>query len=478
MERKRIFIAIFRSSSNSFNPLLANGNSFSLTEGNDIRKIYPVLDDLENLGFETVPSVMALSPAGGTLQYPFYDSVVQKVLSALQAARRVDGVFLHLQGAQRVEGIGSGEAFLVSRIRDAIGWQIPIAVVLDYHANITCSLAANANLLLGYRTNPHTDVLETARSGAMLLGRMVREGILPRMRMVRLPLLVADSTLTARGTGYEARRLAEELERREEVLSATFFAGSAWEDIPNAGATLAICTLEDTPGLEQAVKQAAAEIWRKRDGFTFESDRLEPEQALRRAQNVTSGLVFITDSGDNVTNGAVGDNAYMLDCVIKSGIHHVLITPICDERAVKACAEAGRGGEVTVTIGGQSDSNSQQVTVTGRVKSLKRNKLGYVTGCVLALANEVDVMLSKERQGITMPEEIEDYNVYLGAYQVIVIKLGYLLECFMQYAADSMMATSPGNTTLDLGRLPYRRLRRPIAPLDAVEDFEPVYEKY
>ena len=87
-------------------------------------------------------------------------------------------------------------------------------------------------------------------------------------------------------------------------------------------------------------------------------------------------------------------------------------------------------------------------------------------------------MLSKERQGITKPEEIEDYNVYLGAYQMIVIKLGYLLECFMQYAADSMMALSPGNTMLDLGQLPYRRLRRPIAPLDAVEDFEPVYEKY
>ena len=478
MERKRIFTAIFRSSSNSFNPLLENGDSFSLTEGEDIRKNYPVLDELEAQGFETVPSVMALSPAGGALQYPFYDSVVQKVLSALQAAGKVDGVFLHLQGAQRVVGIGSGEAFLVSRIRDTVGWQTPIAVVLDYHANITCTLAASANLLLGYRTNPHTDVLDTARRGAALLGRMVREGLLPRMRMVRLPLLLADSTLTARGSGHAACVLAEKLERREEVFSATFFAGSAWEDIPNAGATLAVCALEENHGLESAVKQAAAEIWQQRNDFVFESDRLEPAQAICRAQSVAKGLVFITDSGDNVTNGAVGDNAYMLDCVIKSGAHRVLITPICDERAVKACAETGSGRNVTVTIGGQNDSNSRQVTVTGRVKHLKRDRLGYVTGCVLALENEVDVMLSKERQGITKPEEIEDYNVYLGAYQMIVIKLGYLLECFMQYAADYMMALSPGNTMLDLGQLPYRRLRRPIAPLDAVEDFEPVYEKY
>ena len=248
--------------------------------------------------------------------------------------------------------------------------------------------------------------------------------------------------------------------------------------IPNAGATLAVCALEENHGLESAVKQAAAEIWQQRNDFVFESDRLEPAQAICRAQSVAKGLVFIADSGDNVTNGAVGDNAYMLDCVIKSGAHRVLITPICDERAVKACAETGSGRNVTVTIGGQNDSNSRQVTVTGRVKHLKRDRLGYVTGCVLALENEVDVMLSKERQGITKPEEIEDYNVYLGAYQMIVIKLGYLLECFMQYAADSMMALSPGNTMLDLGQLPYRRLRRPIAPLDAVEDFEPVYEKY
>jgi microcystin degradation protein MlrC len=49
---------------------------------------------------------------------------------------------------------------------------------------------------------------------------------------------------------------------------------------------------------------------------------------------------------------------------------------------------------------------------------------------------------------------------------IIVVKLGYLFAGLRDIAQKAIMALSPGFTTLLLEQLPYKRIVRPIYPLD------------
>jgi microcystin degradation protein MlrC len=51
-------------------------------------------------------------------------------------------------------------------------------------------------------------------------------------------------------------------------------------------------------------------------------------------------------------------------------------------------------------------------------------------------------------------------------YKIVVVKLGCLFPELRDYAPAHIMAFSPGFGDQRLDRLPYRRLRRPIYPLD------------
>ena len=81
----------------------------------------------------------------------------------------VDGIWLYLHGAMEVEDIGSGELALLRMIREKVGFNVPIALALDFHANNTQELMALVNVVVGYRTAPHRDMRETELRAARLL---------------------------------------------------------------------------------------------------------------------------------------------------------------------------------------------------------------------------------------------------------------------------------------------------------------------
>jgi microcystin degradation protein MlrC len=48
----------------------------------------------------------------------------------------------------------------------------------------------------------------------------------------------------------------------------------------------------------------------------------------------------------------------------------------------------------------------------------------------------------------------------------VVVKLGYLEPCFRKIAARAIMATSKGCSNELLETIPYKKVRRPLYPLD------------
>ena len=80
------------------------------------------------------------------------------------------------------------------------------------------------------------------------------------------------------------------------------------------------------------------------------------EEAVRSAVRETRHPVFISDSGDNVTAGAAGDDiTLVLKTLIEAGARDAVVAGIADHEAVARCLEAGIGAELTLSVGGKLD---------------------------------------------------------------------------------------------------------------------------
>src|SRR3546814_7357380 len=66
-----------------------------------------------------------------------YERIVGQILEDLAALQDIDGLFLDLHGAMVAEHLDDGEGEMLRRVREVVGPDLPVAVSLDLHANVT-----------------------------------------------------------------------------------------------------------------------------------------------------------------------------------------------------------------------------------------------------------------------------------------------------------------------------------------------------
>src|SRR5262249_60161734 len=76
---------------------------------------------------------------------------------------------------------------IVSRVRKAIGPRARLLMSLDLHANISERMVAPCDIVIGYRTNPHVDMIERGEEAAFALRRMLAGLGGPKTAFVRPP---------------------------------------------------------------------------------------------------------------------------------------------------------------------------------------------------------------------------------------------------------------------------------------------------
>ncbi len=57
-------------------------------------------------------------------------------------------------------------------------------------------------------------------------------------------------------------------------------------------------------------------------------------------------------------------------------------------------------------------------------------------------------------------------------HQIVVVKIGYLEPDLKRMAGKALLALSPGVVNQAITNLPYRRIQRPIYPLDPDMDWQ------
>ena len=470
---KKIFVTGISQESNSFNPLLSCYDDFLILEGQAFRENLGV-QALINHGFEVIDSIFAKAVPGGILRFDDFLRLAREMIEPLElhlSRCSVDGILLLMHGALEVEHIGSGETYILSRLREMVGPEVPISAALDMHANITYTFAGICNIITGFRTAPHIDVPQTHERASKLLIRALNNNELPRTELIRLPLMMpGENMMTESGLGKEIISCLLAIDETENLYSASYFVGMTWVDCPQNGAAVVVSGVGDfTEGLKKA-QHLADFVWNNRSNFTYQGLAVEPEEAIQFVQKyIGDGLVTVSDSADNVTAGAAGDNALMLNMFLDGKITNALFAAIIDPSAVENCKKYKIGDVLDIRIGAAYDKNSEICGMEGAV--LKNVTIGVgpdkYDSCVLACKG-IDVLLFSARKPVFDRETLAEHGLNLDDYRVLVVKQGYLSHELNAASMHSCLALTPGNCNQNLTRMKFKKIRRPIYPFDDI----------
>ena len=462
-------------------PLPTTLADFRVYRGAAIVDHLGVGDTLRELRIDAVPILYAgsITPSG-SVDEGDYLALRDEILDGLRSAGPVDGVCLVLHGAMVVKNIWNGETDVVREVRAVVGNEVPIAVRFDVHCNLTDEFASKTDFWTAYRTAPHRDVRETLERTLTLLARVIDEGLHPRPVFIHVPLLIPGERSN---TDVDPMRsliaLAMQIERRSGILNAEVQVGFAWGDTPATGASVVVTATgeENLPMARRAARELAQAYWDARNDFAFDQE-VAPTigEAIDRAVAAPERTVFLTDSGDNVTAGAPGDNTNFLAALLAKRVSDAVVSGLVDPAAFEVCQKAGVGATVSVSLGGKADAlYCKPVVATGVVEHLYVPPLAEQDASDRTLrVDGVRVLVTNIRVAFARLSDIRLAGVEPLEHKIIVHKLGYLLPELRDAAPREIMALTEGYTDLDFSRLPYIYVIRPIFPLDPEMVWKPV----
>jgi len=475
----RIGIAGISHEALTFSPVPQTMQDFRVLRGPEVLGVRGLADAARTLEFEPVPILVAQARCpSGVVEERTYLQLRGEMLDRLRDAGPLDGVCLVLHGAMLVENIWSGETDQVRMVRAAVGREMPLAVRLDPHANLTEEFANKADTWACFRTAPHRDQAETLLRTLGLLVRCVRMRLRPRPVFIRVPLLLPGERST---TDVEPMRslleMAREIERMPGILNAEVLIGFGWADTWHAGANVVVVAKDEghLPEARRHARRLAQAMWDQRERFTFDQEIANSaDDAIDTALRAPERTVFITDSGDNPTAGAPGDSTHFLSRLVAKRVPDVVVAGIPDPAAVRACFEAGLGGQTTIMLGGKLDSvRGGPIRLTGTVEHLHR-AAGADASLATFHANGIRVIISDHRYTYHDPEDFRKAGIEPLEHRVVVVKLGYLMAPLRAIAPREILALTPGYADMDFTRLPYTQVTRPIYPLDTAFMWRPI----
>lgn len=431
-------------------------------------------------GWKLVPTVIASANPCGKVTDAAWEANAGRIVEGVRACPRVDGVLLGLHGAMVSESHDDAEGALVAEIRRIVGPDVPIAVTLDLHANVSDEMARDANILVSYKTYPHVDMRARGVDAARLLGRAMRGEIRPRVAIARRPLLSGvDGGRSDKGPMVAIHAAARRYEGEPGVLDVSVNAGFSAADIAFVGPTVTVTGDGDDPRFRAIAESLMDELWAARNTVT--NVFLTPAEAAARAKAYrgTKPLV-IADFADNPGSGAYGDATALLRALIDAGVENAAFGSIRDAEAAAALIEAGVGADVTIDVGGKVDPRfgGPPLRLTGTVVHAGSGAFTYagpmlagipstLGPCAVLRTGGIDVLVATNLMQLLDLNMFRANGIEPTEKSVVVVKSKqHFRAAFEPIAGEVIVADSGALASPDLSRMPYVKARRPIHPLD------------
>lgn len=287
--------------------------------------------------------------------------------------------------------------------------------------------------------------------------------------------------LQAQFTGrYPMQKLIEaahKMEAMPEVETITVAAGFPWSDIPEAGMSF-IVTTHNNQALADRLAQSLHDMaWHLRRDFLVRPTPIR--EALQYVETATATPIVLADIGDNPGGGAPEDGTYVLQAILAAELSGGVLAMIWDPDAVAQAVAAGEGQWVEVNLGGHTDNmHGAPLRLRARVRSLSDgtfiNEGPMGTGAesdmgataVLEIGGNDVIVTSKRLQPVDL-QVYRSLGIDLASKRFIVVKSSvHYRAAHEPIAAEVIELDTPGLTSPRLAGFGFKRIRRPIFPLD------------
>ncbi|OED41600.1 hypothetical protein AB833_09540 [Chromatiales bacterium (ex Bugula neritina AB1)] len=432
-----------------------------------------------------VPVLLAACHPHGPVEKEVFDAYCTEILAALDEP--VDAVYLCHHGAMVATHLDDPDGELATLVRQKVGSDVPIVQTLDLHGNISDKMTSAVNLICGYRTNPHVDMIERGEEAAFSLRRILAGLARPRVAHVKLPLAPASiSLLTAAGPygeliDYGQKRQAE---HAGTILNVSIFGNFIFSDVPENGVSIVVTARDDLSVAEALADEIATMAWQMRDRFIRS---LTPvKEAVAIATNSNRKPVIFSDAGDNPGGGGSGRTTELLSALAEAGAENVFYGSFFDTELAREAHKAGVGAHFTArfnrTAGTQTWEQwdapfSAEATVLALREGDVTGRLGIFAGrrlklglCALVEIGGIKVVVISDRAQTADPVLFEMFGLDIATAQTVVVKSrGHFRAGFLPWFPPQQVfeIDTEGLTSPVLERWPLARVPRPSFPLDA-----------
>ncbi|MBC9207019.1 M81 family metallopeptidase [Roseomonas aerophila] len=427
------------------------------------------------------PILLAMAEPNGPVEHAAFAAMMATWRAGLEALRgQVDGAYCVLHGAGLTTELDDPEGALQTLVREVLGPHVPLVCSYDLHANVSDVMVRDCDAFVGYRTNPHLDMRERGMESAALLRRLLAGERFHRA-FRRLPIVAPSvSLLTSEGPYAEIINLGQ---ARANVLGApkvanvSVMAGFAYGDTPFNGFAI-IVTGPDQAACEALADELARASWERRARFVAKLTSLR--EAVERAVTSEVPLCF-ADVADNPGGGGRGNTMYILEAFHKAGVQDALFGIIHDPELAAEAHALGQGASFTARFNrGGAQGFSKPFSAPATVRALSGGKVAGRRGIFANTAIELGPTAALTLGGITVvvvsrrtqcadPVFLEHLGIDIASARALVVKSrGHFRGGFDEFfsAPRIIEVDVPGLTSPVLDRFEWKKLPRPVLPLD------------
>lgn len=421
-------------------------------------------------GHTLVEGTCTWAEPAGLVGRAAYESLRDEILGQIRAALPLDVIVFGLHGAMVADGYDDCEGDLLARAR-AIAPDAVIGAELDPHTHLSDAMVRAADILVAFKEFPHTDFMARGRDLVSLCLRTARGEIRPTGAVFDMRQIGGYMTSREPGRSFVDRLLA--MEGQDGILSVSPIHGFQAGDVFDVGSKMLVYADGDAAKAAALAESLGREVlsW----GKAANPPHYKPDAAIAEALATPGGPVVMADRWDNPGGGVAGDSTFMIEALLKHPDIPAAVGALWDPVAASFCIAAGPGATLPLRFGGKATAGSGRpvdATVTVRATTddlvipFEQSRVSLGPAAAVTLG-QLDVVLASGRAQTFSPVAFTALGVELAAKKIVVVKSSnHFHAAFAPIAARVLYLDCGGPYPPDPARIPYRKARRPLAPLD------------
>ncbi|MDR2233835.1 MAG: M81 family metallopeptidase [Tannerella sp.] len=426
------------------------------------------------------PALMGGGGGRGPVTRESFEAFCDAAIAKIKENMPYDAFWFYNHGACSVDGVDDPEGEFMERVRAVIGNDALVTTTMDLHGNVSWRVALYSDLITTFRMAPHDDAQISHRRGVVnLLARLASGKGRPAYKaFVAVPVLLSGEwTSTRVEPAKSLYAMVPEVEAMPGVVDAGVWIGYVWGDERrNQGVVMVYG--DDKEQVGKGAKMLAQKFWDVRRQFSLEAPGYTLEKCLDLAGASNKKPFFISDMGDNPGGGGSGEVTWTLARVLKRPEFQsptgksLLYCSIPGDEMVTAARKAGVGGQAEAFVGAMTDNSYEPpVKLSGTVVYVSpeppaqdAQAAGGRRSANIAIIKTGSIYVVVGTSSPTPP--LANTGIDPTKMDIVMVKQGYLVPQWYSIKADWVMALTRGSVDQDFKSLPYKRIIRPMFPLD------------